>query len=60
MYEYEYYYYDYANYFDEYDYDYLEVLTNHICILKIFYFVNMTMGGFPGISIRKQAEESSK
>merc|ERR1719173_340186 len=24
LYEYEYYYYDYANYYDEYDYDYLE------------------------------------
>ena len=29
MYEYEYYYYDYANYYDEYDYDYLEVWTDH-------------------------------
>ena len=32
MYEYEYYYYDYANYFDEYDYDYLEVRTNLLFI----------------------------
>ena len=60
MYEYEYYYYDYANYFDEYDYDYLEVRTNHIFRKSSFYFVNMTMNGFLGISIRKQAEESSK
>ena len=42
MYEYEYYYYDYANYFDEYDYDYLEVRTN----LLFIFFCNYDNGWF--------------